>query len=356
VNPHQESTPDNHQPQPEAPDTESPVTDQAPAPVQPAHVNTTSTPADPHQQRDAVTTILQWLTYAFWGWTVLALSILTTAVIASFVNESDTGDFTPYGIAAIIVLLPISFLCDYFYSKREPQKKTGVDLVIMVIHAVLFALFCIGSLIVAVVSLVQMFVSSTGSEDTQVVLLSALVITFFYALTFLRTLNPAFAPWTQRFYKLIMVILITIIAILGIVGPVAKERSNRDDKLITSALPDVEEAISRYARANDKLPASLTDLEATGDAARLIDTGLVTYKPQGKVEVSKTSNTYLGTNYQEPAYKYELCATYKKASKDYGRYDSYENSARSSNEYTTYLSTYDHPKGTTCYKLRTSEY
>ncbi|MGH7250207.1 MAG: hypothetical protein ACREGC_04480, partial [Minisyncoccia bacterium] len=99
--------------------------------------------------------VMQWLTYAFWGWTALSLSILTGIVLANFINKADMGSFTPYAIAAVLVLLPISFVCDYFYSKHEPGKNTGSAMVVMVIHAVLFALFGVGALIGIVFSLVQ---------------------------------------------------------------------------------------------------------------------------------------------------------------------------------------------------------
>lgn len=49
--------------------------------------------------------VLQWLTYAFWGWTVLALSILTTTIVASLIDKAETGGFTPYGIASVLVFI-----------------------------------------------------------------------------------------------------------------------------------------------------------------------------------------------------------------------------------------------------------
>ena len=101
----------------------------------------------------AGTLILQWLTYAFWGWAVLSLSILTGLVIFNFLNGSQSSTSTPYAIAAVIVLLPISVLCDYLYSKREPILKSGPSLVIMVIHSVIFALFGIAALITVCIAL-----------------------------------------------------------------------------------------------------------------------------------------------------------------------------------------------------------
>jgi hypothetical protein len=298
--------------------------------------------------------ILQWLTYAFWGWTVLALSILTAMVIANFINDTELGGFTPYGIAAILVLLPISYICDHFYSKKEPQKKAGVEVLVMVIHAVIFALFGIGSLIFAVFSVVQLFTNSGGSSAAQASLYTSLIIAFYYGITFLRTLNPSFIPWIRRFYRIIMPISIGIIAILGIVGPMAQERNTRDDRLMMSELPSVQSSINNYARANDELPTNLEALTLSGDSKQLVDRKLVTYKPQA---ATITPASILGDSDITPraTYRYELCVTYKKESKDYGKYSSYDNTYEEDG-YASYLSVYSHPAGEVCYKLKTSEY
>src|SRR5680860_463031 len=94
--------------------------------------------------------VLQWLTYAFWGLTVFATSLLSASVIAYFITPTNNNDFSAYATAAVLVLLPISVICDIFYSKQEPEHKTGASSIIMIIHAVFFALFSIGALIAIV--------------------------------------------------------------------------------------------------------------------------------------------------------------------------------------------------------------
>ncbi len=318
-------------------------------------------PVPQKEAANATLIILQWLTYAFWGWLVLALSFLTATVLESFIGNADTGGFTPYGIAAVTVLLPISLVCDSFYSKREPAKKVGAETWLMVLHAVLFALFGIGSLIFAVFAGVQLLTSSTDSTATQVSLYSALIISVYYGLTFFRTLNPSKFGWVKRVYKMIMLISVGIIVLLGLVGPVAKERSLRDDKFIESNLGSVEQAISSYASANSKLPADLGVLDLKGDAKKLVDRKLVTYKPQAGVttedDYNAESDGYNGTTDDNKLsslikYRYELCVTYKHESNNYGDYTSYQNK----DKYTSYVSTYDHPAGETCYKLETTDY
>ena len=319
-----------------------------------------ATPAPVREQLNASQIILQWLTYAFWGWTLLALSVLTGMVITHFVSGVEVGGGIPYGIAAVLVLLPISFVCDTFYSRNEPQKKVGAEMLVMVIHAVIFAIFGIGALIFAVFMLVQMFTGDAEADFTTSSLLTSLIIAFYYGITFIRTLNPPQLPWTQKFYKIFMLVTVGIFIILGIVGPVFSERSIRDDKLITSGIPGVESAISRYASSNNKLPADLSSLTLTGDSQKIVDKNLVTYKPEG---VLSTVSSYDDNRYNyssrsrvtesRKVYKYQLCVTFKKESSKYGKYDydSYRN-----DQYTTYISTYQHAAGETCYKLKTSAY
>lgn len=305
--------------------------------------------------------VLQWLTYAFWGWTVLALSILTSMVIANFIGGADVGGATPYGIAAILVLLPISYICDVFYSKREPTHKSGPETLVMVIHAVLFALFGIGALIFAVFAMIKLLTSGTDVDSTLTALLSSLIIAVYYGLTFLRTLNPAQLRWIQRYYKFVMLITISIIAILGIIGPVAKERSLRDDKLIVQALPELNYTIQSYAQDNKKLPDNLQELDLEDDTKQLVDRNLVTYKPEDSITEegndtvsnnNRPSKPLPGTAKAGTVYRYQLCVTYKEKS---GSSSGYEDlSSYDSSGYTNYLSTYQHKAGNVCYKLKTN--
>ncbi len=323
---------------------------------------TTDSPASQHphnhqqQQPEAIPAgqlVLQWLTYAFWGWTVLALSALTTSVIASFVADADTGGFTPYGIAAILVLLPISYVTDYYYSKKEQPKKTGVSIAIMVIHAVIFALIGIGSLILAMFMVVQMLTDGSDNTPAQITLYSSLIIFVYYVATFLRTLNPAKFPVIKKFYKIFMLGTIGFIAILGIVGPVAKERSMRQDKLVSSNLYSVNSAIQDYTKNNKRQPDSLNDITVSGDAKKIIDKDLVTYKPEG-IDYSYSGSTSTRSNATK--YKYQLCVTYDHESRNYGKSSRYGLNDAGNDKYNSYLSSSSHPSGEVCYKQLTTVY
>lgn len=300
--------------------------------------------------------VLQWLTYAFWGWTILIMWILTGIVVSSLLNNSD-GDTSSvaYAIAGVLVLLPISVICDVFYSKKEPEKKTGASSIVMVIHAVIFALFGIGALIGIVFSIVSLMTSKSGSATAQTFLFSAMLITLLYGAVFVRTIMPMKFSWLRRAFIMLMVVTVGIVAVLGIVGPVANANQTKNDKLIEQNLPSIPEEITTYVQNNDKLPGSLAELELSDDTKQLAESGLVIYKADVKPAYVKKPSTKSSAVVRYPdtesstTYYYELCATYKKADKSKaGSYaDRY-----STNGYNETLTAYGHPAGKTCYKMQ----
>lgn len=334
--------------------TEPQAVPPAPAPTPPA------APASPNSPGVVV---LQWLTYAFWGWTVLALSSLTAAVLTTFIAQSDTSAFSKYALAAILVLLPLSLACDIFYSKYEPVKKTGAATVVMVIHAVIFALFGIGSLIVAVFSVVQMLTGSGDSTPSQIALYTSLIIFVVYLAVFLRTLNLEQTPWIRKAFIAFMLVAVGTIGALGIFGPIAHERATRDDRLITSNLYEIQQAIEDYAKDNNKLPEKLSDVNAKGDAAELIERNLVKYTPNTlKASTttspsSRSSRTTI-TPRTKTEFYYTLCVNYKKPSSKYNSKKIYDPSLAypDDGEYSTYVYASNHPAGEVCYKLKTFDY
>ena len=330
-----------------------------PTPMQAAPMQTAPTPAAPAQPAtNPGIIILQWLTYAFWGWTVLAMSFLTVSVLESFLANADTGSFTPYTIAAVLVLLPISIVCDTIYSKSEPLKKTGAASVVMIIHAVIFALFGIGSLIAAVFSLVTMFTSSSDMSSNEAALISAIIIFFLYGAVFLRTIRPPRFPKIARYFTLFMLCTVGIVSVLGLVGPVAKARATRTDKLIENNLTSVSTSINSYANSNHQLPTDLKSLDLSGDAKKLVTDNLVTYQANTRQPASSSvDNTYYSTGVNQRAastYYYQLCVNYKKANKD--KYSTQYPDTTSDGGYTDYLSAYYHGAGNTCYKMKTTTY
>jgi len=307
--------------------------------------------------------ILQWLTYAFWGWTIVALASLLGTTLSHMITGADTSNFTPYGISAVVVLLPIAAVCDYFYAKHETVKKTGPSTIVMILHAVLFALLAIGSLIGAVFSVIAMLTSSSDTKTSLIALILLVIVSVIYAATFLRVLNPEKAAWLRKSYLLFMIVVTVIVVTLSIYGPIRYELTTKNDRLISENLPEISTDISNYSVKNGRLPAKLSDLDVRGEnAKRLVNSNLIEYTPDilsGSTSQNSTSTvgaainkTYDYTTPNQTINYYQLCVTYKKASGPAGRY-SEDNSVADENGYSSYLYISTHPAGNICYKLKT---
>lgn len=285
--------------------------------------------------------LLQWLTYAFWGWTLLSLVWLLFIVIASLTTSQDVTGMVPYAIAAALVLLPISVICDLFYGRREPAHKTGAAMVVMVIHAVIFALFGIGMLISGVLTIVQMAIGgSSGENDFQTVWLwTSLISAVLYGVTFLRVLNPMPQLQLGRIFPFVMTAIVGLSIILGFVGPVSKASLTRDDREIVSSINGIKESVDRYVETNKSLPTSFDGVNLTPTQKSLVDRGLVTFKSDGEKPLTDSDGV---------EYRYQLCANYKEKS------GSGVDDENLRNEYESYLYVTDHAAGNVCYKLTTS--
>lgn len=326
--------------------------------TQPSHVTTQEHPAsaqlaqpEPAQQKPTNSpgvVIMQWLSYAFWGWLIIALIWLMSVILMNAILGSDVHTVVPYAIAAGSVLLPIAFFCDFFYRKYEPAKKAGAAMVIMVIHAVIFALLGIGALITAVFTGVNASLATTSSFDVHLVtILTALLATGLYTGAFIRTLNPFKGNKVSLTYGITMLILTLILIGLSIAGPLAKSYATRSDRLTNETLQSVESAISRYVNLNGTLPKDIKSLDyPQPDTIDAINQSNIEYINEGKVKANSSSSS-------RSVYRYQLCATYKHDSPDssYSR-PSYPRDS----DYSTYLSTNDYKAGRNCYKLETSSY
>jgi hypothetical protein len=264
-------------------------------------------------------------------------------------------------MAAVLVLLPISLICDFLYLKNEPESKSRIASAIMIVHAILFALFTIGSLITIAFSIVSLIVNSSGHDAIMVTLYSSLAIALLFLVLFLRTVLPKKFSRIRYFFIAIMLIAVGVTCVYGVIGPIADAQVTRNDKLIEANLPSVGEAVNTYASDNNKLPVTLDTLALTGDAKKLVTDKLVTYK----------IDTALSSSYDTSSkvYYYQLCVTYKKASTDqYATptpvYNSSSSSTTSSSSslispedgYSGYVTTIPHPAGYKCYKLMTYNY
>lgn len=333
------------------------VREAAPEPVATSPEATIAEPKviapEAHKQASAGHIVLQWLTYVFWGWTILGLVWLMVIVLGNAITGNDTSGMVPYAIAASLVLLPISVVCDVFYSRHELRKKTGASMVVMIIHAVIFALFGIGALISGILLAIELFIGTSSSSGswTTVWLYSFLASAVVYALTFLRTLNPFHSFKIGRWYTIFMVLVVGAFIALGVVGPLAQARLTKDDRRIETNLSVISSAVERYTQDKKALPTNLSQIDLSGspDAGALISDNLVTYKPEGSVKSTNTFRQDRATA-SDTDYRYQLCVTYMKASGTGSpRTYSDDNSG-----YQEYLYIEGHPAGEVCYKLKTT--
>lgn len=294
--------------------------------------------------------ILQWLTYAFWGWLIGALTWLMGIILSNAITGQSVERVVPYAIAATVVLLPLAFVVDFLYRKYEPLKKYHASSIIMVLHAVLFALLGIGTLITTVFVGLSMLIESGRNVDGQWIALGTLgFATILYVGAFLRTLNPFKSTKSASIYSIVMLVASLVLLVISIAGPMAKSISLRDDRRIERHLSSVNSEVQQYVRTNEKLPDSLQQLTLTEDAKALVEDDLVQYKKEGEVAND-------GSSLSTKSLRYQLCVTYKQASPSNSRYASPSYSSRVAKEYTSYLSTYRHEKGETCYKQETRVY
>ncbi len=332
--------------------------------------------------------VLQWLSYAFWFWYGVSMSWLAGVVINYFVTRSHSvawaGELA-YPLAAVIVMMVITLVTDWFYTKHEPARKTGGANVLMLLHAVPFVLIAIGSLITMVFSLLTMVLNSNPVatiDGPLQVLLVALVVAAIFGLLAFRIVFGGRKAGARKVTWIVLGVLALGFIIAAFAGPALEAARTKQDRLIETALPSLSSDIRNYAQKNDKLPATLTDVShnETDQASAvqlLIDQKLVTYKPNtipakegnssvpgeddGVVVPAKTSSTIYPPASGQKRFYYQLCTTYRDEKKSTSNYT---NSGMGAN-YTTDMSAgvsadyrYDyvysiasHPAGQVCYNL-----
>lgn len=315
-------------------------------------------PPAPPKPNNPIVLVLQWLTYAFWGWFALAMAWLMAVVIGFYVVgtwSQDWSDVIAYPIASVIVLFLVAATIDFFYTRKEPPRKEGFATAIMVIHVVIYALCGIGSLIVAVFMGIRLLLDG-GAGETWTTLIVALLMVAIYALLVVR------ATMVAKLRKLPMIVTIVfgVVALAGVIaglaGPFAQSILTKQDRRIEATLPMVKSSIDKYVHDHNALPTTLGELQFNSydnDAKSVVNDGLITYKANAKPAESTNKDYYtaydrLGATVSK-TYYYQLCVTYK-AEKQY--YDSARDDEGTA--YSTYIDTSTHGKGQVCYDLATN--
>lgn len=320
------------------------------------------------KESNAGTLVLQWLTYAFWGWLILGVAYLVSITAGYTLNPGQMGDSiqepVAYGIAAVLVLLPVAVLCDIFYSKQEVDRKKGASSIVMVIHAVLFALLGIGTLITIAFSLVNMLLSGYRT-GTQVVLITAACMFILYFLTLVRTVKPFMVKKLRFIFRIVMAAVVVAVCIWGIAGPVAATARTKDDRAVSQGLTSLHSVINSYASSKGALPNDLgvvlqernryesSSWETIKD---LIDRNLITYTPNTKAPSPEPSaSDSMTVQPSGKTFYYELCGVYKYDAPNKYSKRFYGNDLETGG-YSTYLESSAYHAGKNCTNLKTTEY
>ena len=286
------------------------------------------------QQSDATTAVLQWLAYSFWGWTVLTIGYLV-GLTASYTLGNSYSTISPViipsSIAAAVILLIIASVTDYFYSKREVEHKTGISMVLMVIHAVLFGLLAVGSLITIAFSLIQWTVGgSSGSIGAQVAAITAGTLFVTYVLILLRVVRPFIFSKFRLLFNIAFLLIVGLLAVLAISGPVIQTAKLKNDRAVATAVTSLETSVQRFVTAEGRLPKDLDELLTDGNVtersdqavpiADLVKENRVTYTPNATADETSKLSRILKTH------TYKLCGVYDyPAEKSKSSYSVYTN-------------------------------
>lgn len=321
--------------EPEVPPVAEPEVQTTPEPVTATTISSNSTPDNFDQPIAKTSTeelpantpgvlVLQWLTYAFWGWTCLAMIWLTYVVSAHLIGgDQSSSGMSAYILAAVLVLLPLSIGCDWFYSRKEPSKKTGASMVLMILHAVLFALLAIGSLIIFMYSLVQyMLVTPGDMTDTYIMMSTSITVAVIYLVVFLRTLNPLPKKKPGLILSIFMFVAIAILVTINLTGPIKTQKAIQQDNQTTEQLMSLVSDLNQHAKINNDLPASLSNSSFKGKDNPLVVSNAVEYTRYDPVpsdqsteeadsspDYDKPNSSYDGLNHTKLPFK--LCVTYK---------------------------------------------
>lgn len=383
----------DHLIEPETEHTEPPVTEKPEQATPPATENVSSPAPSPATAKEGHTSggllVLQWLSYAFWLWFSISVSVLAGIVINYFVSGSKSyqwGNELAYPLASVIIMLVIALVADKVYAKHEPAKKSGGANVIMLLHVVPFILIGIGALVTVVFSCITMLLNSDplASVDGPLKIMAvSLIVALLFGLISARAFYGGNSK-VRRITWLAAAVLAIGFIIAAIAGPAMDAIRTKDDRLVEQALPSLASDIRTYASENNKLPAQLGDVThedtyLSAAVQKLIDSKLVTYKANTiasasssydptDVNVSSCVDTAVsGVCYDRTAkapyagvkrFYYQLCTTYKREKKSAYSYTDDANytvgsSAGVAADYrSSYVTSIDsHPAGEVCYNL-----
>ena len=264
------------------------------------------------QSNSPAVAIFQWLTYVFWGLTavvsVLLVAESTELIVSGYGSDLALG-VVIFFIAAAFVLLPLSLTFDYFFSRHERDHKTGISMVLMVIHAVLAALFAVTGLAVAVFSVASMVVFADDASEMVTLLAGAVAAMVLFGLIFIRIMKPATKTRLRLIVRTTLLLLISATLIWAIAGPATQVVIRQQDDRMVWALQSTSNVVAGYVAAESVLPEKLEDAVKfgfSGDTGiealeKNLANGRITYTPNVLPPTVEDGLTGL---------YYEVCATF----------------------------------------------
>ncbi len=265
----------------------------------------------------ASTAVLQWLSCSFWGWTIISIGYLTWLVTGYMTNNSyslASPETIPSAVAAVIILLVVSIICDLSYSKREDEQKSGIAMVIMLIHAVIFGLLTVGSFIGIVFGIIRLFVTTGSIIPHQILIATSIILFLLYLITLVRVVRPFASVKFRLIYRVLMSLIAVCAIAAAIIGPVAESVKTKNDRAVAAAVAPLASSIRTFTREQARLPTSLEEVNLTDKESTLgfVRKGLITYKPDIRKATENSTSTAKYVTTTKTLY-YQLCANYQYA-------------------------------------------
>lgn len=315
-----------------------------------------------------VLVVSQWLSYVLWALAITAIAYVTSTIIGFYSDVTTTlpAELVAYGVVAIAILLPLALIADIFYGKYEDERKTTATSVVMVIHAVLFALVAVGALIVTAFYSINPLFSTTPNPTAVVDIATAATVFVLFVILLIRVAKPRLYRFLRPIFRTKFIVIGVVVVGFAIAGPLSYAVITKNDRLTRDAVVYASSALNAYVSQGNDLPANIDSNLGSGDgmypygygqesihkeSIRLQKEGVITYTPN--TQPVETLKDEFSTG-NKKVYYYELCATYQHALRKDPTM-SYVTPA-DSNGYTDYLTIDSVESGKQCYKLKTTRY
>jgi hypothetical protein len=310
------------------------------------------------------TIVLQWLTYAFWGLTNVAIAYVVAMLVGYTLSDawSDDPAGIAYGVAAIAILLPIAFITDILYSRREPEHKQGIAGFVMIIHAVLFALVAVGALATVAFNIVGLVVTSGDVTGSYIAIATSATVSILFIKLLGCTIRHQLFSRFRLYFRILMLIIGAVVSFLAVIGPVSDAIATKEDRAIRDNIVALTSSMSEYVSGKDALPGSIEEFvasnptsiqynQAFGDSiSDQAAKGVITYTPNTKALLIEESDGTTSTTFY-----YEVCGVYTHSLKSQNYYSG-PSAQVDSDGYSDWLQNQDIHPGTLCQSLKVTNY